>query len=92
VFFAVYILKRKLFNVLKINSNHFFYYLNEKKIIYFFLLTLIIITPWQLRNFIDKGEYTQVDMWYNTFIDKLNECEFISIIPEIELLQKKLRT
>ena len=39
-------------------------------------------------NFIDKGEYTQVDMWYNTFIDKLNECEFISIIPEIELLQK----
>lgn len=39
-------------------------------------------------NFIDKGEYTQVDMWYNTFIDKLNECKFIEIMPEIELLQK----
>jgi hypothetical protein len=57
VFFAVYILKKKLFNFLKINSNYFFYYLNEKKIIYFFLLILIIITPWQLRNFIDKGEF-----------------------------------
>jgi hypothetical protein len=39
-------------------------------------------------NFIDKGEYTEINMWYNTFIDKLNECEYISFIPEIELLQK----
>lgn len=39
-------------------------------------------------NFIDKGEYTEVNMWYNTFIDKLNECEYISFTPEIELLQK----
>ena len=57
VFFAAYILKRKLFNFFKINSNYFFYFLNEKKIIQFFLLILIIITPWQLRNFIDRGEF-----------------------------------
>lgn len=39
-------------------------------------------------NFIDKGDYTVVEMWYNRFIDKLRECEAFTFDPEIDVLQK----
>ena len=57
IFFSLYVLKRAIYNFFQINSDYFFYFLNIKKIIQFFLLVLIIITPWQLRNFFDKGEF-----------------------------------
>ena len=39
-------------------------------------------------NFIDKGDYTVVEMWYNRFLDKLRECEAFTFKPEIDVLQK----
>ena len=58
LFFFLYILIRKIFNYLHINSSYFFYLMDKKKIVQFFFLIIIIVTPWQLRNFIDKGEFT----------------------------------
>ena len=57
VFFFIYILVRIIFNKFKININYFFCLLNLEKIILFFLLILLLITPWQLRNFLDKGQF-----------------------------------
>ena len=57
ILFLFFNLTKKLLVFNKINPNYFLYFFKINYMVTFFSIIIILITPWQFRNFLDKGEF-----------------------------------